>query len=180
MPRLQPIAPANATDKTSQLYDQVKRALGKVPNMMQTLGHSPAALEGYLSLSQSLGHGVLSAQDRERVALASAQQNDCGYCLAAHSMLGKMVGLSAEEVVEARKGESDDPQADALLRFTQSILRSQGHVEDAELAKFREAGYDDAAVAEVVAHVALNVLTNYFNSVAETEVDFPQVDAVPA
>jgi hypothetical protein len=67
--------------------------------------------------------------------------------MAAHSMLGKRVGLSAEEVVEARKGESDDPQADALLRFTQSILRSQGHVEDAELAKFREAGYDDAAVA---------------------------------
>lgn len=85
-----------------------------------------------------------------------------------------MVGLTEDQIHEARRGTSDDPRAESLLRFVHQVLDSKGHVDDADLHSVRTAGYSDAAVAEVVAHISLNVLTNFFNSVAETEIDFPQ------
>lgn len=180
MPRINPLKPEAANEESQQLFEQVQNKLGRVPNLMQSLGHSPAALGGYLSLNESLGRGVLSGKDRERIALTVAEHHGCGYCAAAHSAIGKMVGLPEEQIHEARRGNSTDPKVESLLRFVHQILDSKGHVDDAELESFRSAGYSDAAVAEVVAHIGLNVLTNFFNSVAETEVDFPQVEALTA
>lgn len=173
MPRIQPVAPENAQAHTAELYGQVRTQLGRVPNLMSTLGHSPAALGGYLALNGALAKGELSAQDRERVALAVSEHNGCVYCVAAHCAIGKMVGLSADEIDDGRRSESNDPRAEALLRFTRRVLETRGHVDDEDLDHFRSAGYTDAAIAEVIAHVALSTLTNYFNSIAGTEVDFP-------
>ena len=175
MPRINPLNPDVATEESKQLFGQVQKKLGRVPNLMQSLGHSPAALGGYLSLNESLSRGVLHTKDRERIALTVAEYHGCGYCAAAHSAIGNMVGLTESQIHEARRGSSDDPKVDSLLRFVHRVLDSKGHVDDSDLDSFRSAGYSDAAVAEVVAHISLNVLTNFFNSVAETEIDFPQV-----
>ena len=51
---------------------------------------------------------------------------------------------------------------------------------DAELEDVREAGFDYGVIAEVVAHVALNLFTNYFNNVAETDIDFPKAEPLHA
>jgi len=180
MTRIDPVNPETATGRTSELFQQVRKKMGRVPNLMQTLGHSPAALEGYLSLNESLSRGVLSAGDRERIALTVAEHHACGYCRAAHSAIGELAGLSAEQIDESRKADSADPQAAALLRFVRNVLDARGHIDDVELARFRAAGYSDAAVAEVAAHIGLNVLTNFFNSVAQTEIDFPHAAALSA
>lgn len=178
MPRISPLNVEAASEQTRQLFQQVQKKLGTVPNLMQTLGHSSAALGGYLQLNEALSHGVLSPKDRERIALTVAEYHGCGYCAAAHSAIGGMVGLSAEQVLEARRGTSDEPEADILLQFVHQILDSKGHIDTADLEAFREVGYSDAAIAEVVAHVGLNVLTNFFNSVAQTEVDFPEIEVL--
>ena len=89
-------------------------------------------------------------------------------------------GLSDEQLQHARLGEADDRRTDAVLRFARQVLGSRGHVSDGELQAFRDAGYDDGAVAEVVANVALNILTNYFNNVAETDIDFPKAAELQA
>jgi uncharacterized peroxidase-related enzyme len=178
MPRINPLNPDVATEESKQLFGQVQKKLGRVPNLMQSLGHSPAALGGFLSLNESLSRGVLHAKDRERIALTVAEYHGCGYCAAAHSAIGNMVGLTENQIHEARRGSSDDPNVESLLRFVHQVLDSKGHVEDSDLDSFRSAGYSDAAIAEVVAHVSLNVLTNFFNSVAEPEVDFPQVEVL--
>lgn len=178
MSRINPLHHDVASEESQQLFGQVRDKLGRVPNLMQSLGHSPAALGGYLSLNESLSRGVLHTKDRERIALTVAEYHGCGYCAAAHSAIGNMVGLSESQIHEARRGSSDDPKVESLLRFVHRILDSKGHVDDSDLDSFRSAGYSDAAVAEVVAHVSLNVLTNFFNNVAETEVDFPQVKAL--
>jgi AhpD family alkylhydroperoxidase len=144
---------------------------------MRTLAHSPAALEGYLSLSGALAGGRLGGRLREQVALAVADANACDYCLAAHSALGKAAGLSVDEIRAARGGEAEDPRATAALQFARAVLKGRGEVGDREFARVREAGFDDGQIAELVAEVALNVLTNYFNKAARVVVDFPRAEA---
>jgi uncharacterized peroxidase-related enzyme len=175
MPRIQPIQPADATGKAKKLLDGVQAKLGMTPNLMTTLATAPAALEAYLNFGAALSTGVLNAKFREQIALAVAQANSCEYCLSAHTAIGKMTGLTAEEIEKSREARATDAQRDAGLRFAQSVVVQRGEVSDAALAQVREAGYSDGEITEIVANVAVNIFTNYFNHVAQTEVDFPRV-----
>ncbi len=158
------------------LLEAVNRQLGVVPNLMKLVGNSPAALEGYLSLSGALGKGTIGAKTIERIALAVAELNGCGYCLSAHSYLGSnLAKLDAAELDANRHGNSYDPKAAAALRFATQIVGTRGHVSDADLAAVKAAGYSEPEIIEIVLLVALNTLTNYVNNVAKTNIDFPEV-----
>ena len=156
--------------------EAAKKQLGSVPNLFRVIANSPAALEGYLGLNAALSKGKLDAKTRERIALAVAEVNGCGYCLSAHTYLGKnLAKLDDAEITANRHGSSNDPRAAAAVRFAVQVVQARGHVADAALAAVRAAGLDDAEIIEVVLHVALNTLTNYVNEVAGTEIDFPVV-----
>jgi uncharacterized peroxidase-related enzyme len=178
MSRLQQIAPETASDRVRTLLAAVKSKLGLVPNMTRAMANSPAVLEGYLQFSGALHKSSLPARLREQISLAVSQANGCDYCLAAHSAIGKAVGLTAEQVRDSRLGTAVDPKADALIRFALEVLETRGRVNDAALTEVRAAGFDDGAIAEVVAHVALDLFTNYFNNVVATDVDFPKAPAL--
>ena len=159
------------------LLAAVNKQLGVVPNLMKLVGNSPAALEGYLSLNGALAKGTLDAKLRERIALAIAEFNGCEYCLCAHSYLAKnLAKLDESEIRAARDCRSSDTRADAALHFARRVASEHGRINDADLAALRAAGFDDAGVVEIVLNVALNVLTNYVNNVALTDIDFPRVD----
>ncbi len=167
-------APAEA----KQNLEAVKRLLGSVPNMFRVFSVSPHALEGYLGLNGALSKGQLDAAMRERIALAVANVNGCTYCNSAHAYLGSRFGkLDEAEIAANRDGRSNDPKADAAVRFARKIAAERGHVTDADLQAVRAAGYSDAEVVEIVANVAVNVLTNLVNNVFATEVDFPVAEA---
>ena len=172
MTRLTPIDPAEATGKAKELLSAVQAKLRFTPNMMRTMAVSPAVLDGYLCFSSALGGGALGAKVREQIALAVAEANGCEYCLAAHSTIGKMVGLTNGDVVASRQARSSDPKTEAALAFARAILESRGDVSDGDLHAIREAGYGNGEIAEIVAHVVLNVFTNYFNRFAQTSIDF--------
>lgn len=156
------------------LLNAVLTQLGVIPNMMKMIGNSPAALEGYLSLNGALAKGVLDLQTRERLALATAEYNGCDYCLAAHSYLAtNLAKLSDAEIGAARVARSANAKAEAALQFAHRVAAARGHVDSDDLAAVRAAGFDDAALVEIVLNVALNVLTNYINNVAQTDLDFP-------
>ena len=158
------------------LLEAVHKQLGVVPNMMKLLGKSAPALEGYLSLSGALAKGTLDAKLRESLALKVAEFNGCNYCLAAHSYIGKnMVKLSDDDIRRARDGQASTARHAAALRFAQRVAAEHGRVSDNDLSTLRSAGFDDAETLEIVLNVALNVLTNYVNNVAQTDVDFPRV-----
>jgi uncharacterized peroxidase-related enzyme len=178
MSRIHQITPDSATGKAKELLDAVKGKLGLVPNITRAMANSPAVLEGYLGLSGALGKGSLSAKNREQIALAVGQANHCDYCLAAHSAIGKMVGLTPDEILDSRRGTAVDPKADSVIRFARKLVDERGRVSDADVAEVRAAGLNDGAIAEVVANVALNIFTNYFNHVAETDIDFPKVEPI--
>ena len=163
------------------LLEAVKKQLGSVPNLFRLTATSPAALEGYLGINSALGKGALTAATRERIALAIAEINHCGYCLAAHTYLGKTLAkLADREIAANRAGHSSDVKADAAVRFAVKVATRRGAVSEADLQAVRAAGYSDAELVEIVAHVALNTLTNYINEVFKTDIDFPALPAKKA
>jgi uncharacterized peroxidase-related enzyme len=142
------------------------------------VSNSPAALQGYVGLLGALGKGALPAATHERIALAVAEQNACNYCLSAHTYLGKNVAkLDDAEMTANRAGTSNDAKAAIAVEFAVKVMQHRGHVSNEDLRAVKAAGYSDAEVIEIVQHVALNTWTNYINSVAQTEIDFPVVAA---
>lgn len=176
MPRLSTVDPATAEPQARALLGKVERALGVTPNMMRAMANSPAVLDAYLSFSGALSKGRLPAAVQEQIALVAATENECGYCLAAHTVLGARAGLSETDLVSGRHARASDPKVEAALRFARAVITTKGFVSDDDLAEVRGAGYDDGEIGEIVAAVALNTFTNYFNSVGETQLDFPAVD----
>lgn len=180
MSRLQPIDPATATGTAKELLDAVKAKLGIVPNMTKVMATSPAVLEAYLGFSGALAGGLLDARTREQIALLTAQQNQCDYCLSAHTAIGKMVGLTHEQIVASREGDGSSPRTTAALTFAKRVLDTKGQINDADLAAVRGAGFSEGESAEIIAHVALNVFTNYFNIATDVDIDFPKVSHTDA
>ncbi len=180
MPRILPVTPDQTDSKTAATLKAVKSKLGVLPNLFTTLARAPAALNGYLQLSETLGQGRLSARQREMIAIAVAQENACAYCLSAHAAIGQGVGLSDDDIERARHGGAQDAKDDAITDLALRIVRSRAEISDGDLAAARQAGLDDGLIIEIIAHVAVNVLTNYLNRVAGTDVDFPVVDLMPA
>jgi uncharacterized peroxidase-related enzyme len=180
MQRIPSVNSQTAQGRARELLDAVNAKLGLIPNMTRAMAVSPSVLEAFLGFSGALAHGTLPAQIREQLALDVGEANDCEYCVSAHCALGKRAGLTEQEVLASRQGESADPKTDVLLRFARKLVADRGLVDDADIAAVREAGFGNAEIAEVVAHVGLNTFTNYFNHVAGTTLDFPKAPALAA
>lgn len=179
MQRLTTLNPETTTGKSKELFDAIQGKLGMVPNMMRTMGNSPAVLNGYLQLNTALGASKIGAKLGELLALTIANANGCEYCNAAHSFIGeKLVHIDGDEINDARQGHSSDPKTQAALTFARQLVENKGRVTSADIEAVKAAGYDEGNVAEIIAHVGLNLLTNYFNNAVRVEVDFPQVELV--
>jgi uncharacterized peroxidase-related enzyme len=161
-----------ATDATRPLLEGVQKKIGFLPNVFKTLAHAPVVLTSYLQQSATLGKTSLSAKEKEAISLATSQVNGCDYCLSAHTFFGGKVGLSAQEILDARHG-----QLDAYASLARQITESRGRLSDEQIAAARAAGIDDVKIIEVIALVASQTLTNYLNNVALTDIDFPAIDA---
>ncbi len=177
MTRLQALNPETATGKTKELFNAVEKKLGTVPNMMRTMGNSVAVLNGYLSFSGALGESKIGARLGEQIALTVAEADQCEYCLSAHTYIGeKLLKIDEATLSSSREANTGNAKADAALVFAQTLVRKKGLVSDEDVNKVRQAGYGDGEIAEIVAHTALNIFTNYLNNTAKTVVDFPRVE----
>lgn len=175
MSRLPAIQTEAATGKAKELLEAVQAKLKITPNMTRVMANSPAVLQGYLSFSGALAAGALDPKLGEEIALEVGEQNSCQYCVSAHTAIGKMTGLSDSEIEAAREAKSNSPKNAAALLFARQIVASKGRPTDADFNAIRAAGFTNAEIAEIIAHVALNVFTNYFNNTAQVEVDFPKI-----
>ncbi|KSV71114.1 hypothetical protein N183_28420 [Sinorhizobium sp. Sb3] len=160
------------------MLGEIRSAFGIAPNMFRAVANSPAALASMWGSFGALGNGRLGAKLGEQIAVAVADRNDCNYCLAAHTALGRKAGATAEEMANAQRGKSSDPKTAAALTFAQKLVEARGQITDAEVRALRDAGYDDQDVVEIIAHVALNLFTNYINVALAVPVDFPGVKLV--
>ena len=175
MSRLPLLTAADAPAASQPLLAQIHGAFGATPNMFRAVANSPAALASLWGSFGALGGGVLPAKLGEQIAVAVADRNACHYCLAAHTMLGQKAGASAEEMSEAQAGRSADPRTAAALAFALKVVENRANVSEADVAALRTAGFSDEAIVEILAHVALNLFTNYVNVAFDVPVDFPGV-----
>lgn len=157
------------------LLAQVQQAFGATPNMFKLTANSPAALQSMWGAFAALGKGTLGAKLGELIAVAIANRNQCDYCLAAHTALGQNAGLSAADLLEAQSGRSGDAKIASALAFALQVVEGRGQVDQQRFADLRAAGFSDGQIVELLAHIALNLFTNYINIALETPVDFPRV-----
>lgn len=175
MTRILPVD-LNSTDTaTADTLAAVKGKLGILPNLFTTLARSSVALNGYLQLSDTVAEGRLTSKQREMIAIAVAQENSCGYCLSAHAAIGKSVGLEENVIASVRKGSAVDVIDNAIIKFSLNVVRSHGDVSDDALNAIRIEIEDDGIILEIITNVVLNILSNYVNRVADTEIDFPAI-----
>ena len=177
MPRLASIDPTAATGQTKDLLDGVNAAFGVTPNLFRVAANSAAALNAMVQMNGALAKGLLRPKTREAIALAVAEINACDYCLSAHTAIGKGAGLSAGDIDDARGARANDTKLNAILHFTELVVRDRAQVGENEIAALKGAGVNDAEIAEIVGNIAFNIFTNYLNIVADTEIDFPVVRA---
>ena len=175
MSRVQLIDRQHAEGPARQTLDQIHGAFGVTPNMFRAVANSPAALQSMWGAFGALGQGRIPARLGEQIAVAVADRNACAYCLAAHTALGRKAGASAEDMRAAQMGESADPRTAAALRFALKLVDARGQLSDADVQAMRGAGFDDGEIVEILAHVALNLFTNYVNVAFDVPVDFPAV-----
>jgi uncharacterized peroxidase-related enzyme len=165
------------TGPSGQVYAQIKKAIGSVPNAFAAIAaHGPAALKAVLSADTVLAGGTLPKRDQEVIKLVISAAGGCDYCVAAHSHLAKLAGLKPEVLQQIREGEpTGDARRDALVGFVRKLAQSSGTVSDEDFAAIKAAGYSDAQLVEISLAFATTVFTNVFNRINDTEIDFPAV-----
>ncbi|HEX5088354.1 MAG TPA: carboxymuconolactone decarboxylase family protein [Nocardioides sp.] len=177
MTGLSAIDPATADPDAAQVLARARKAFGgTIPNLTRVMANSPATLHGYLDLAGALDGGLLDAHVRERIALLVAEQNNCAYCLSAHTFIAaQSLQMDPDDIAAAREGRSSDPRTNAILELASALNLGRGALDEQALDAARAAGVSDAEIAEVVGHVAANAFTNYFAKAARVPIDFPRV-----
>lgn len=159
------------------MFDALKGQLGFVPNLYATLAHSENALGTYLALQSA--KSSINAKSREVVNLVVSQVNDCEYCLAAHTALGKMNGFSDSQIIDIRAGAAAfDAKLDALAKLTRSIAVNRGHADQALVDAFFAAGWTTENLIDVIVTIGDKTVTNYLHGATRVPVDFPAAPAL--
>lgn len=164
--------------ESQAIFDQYQRRLGKVPNLYATIGYSGAVLKGFADFEAALSHGVLTGKEREAIALIVSEINSCAYCLAGHTLAAIKNGFSKEDTLNIRRGKTADTKLNAVIDLAKSVTINQGHVEEAVLENFYAAGFNEAAVMEVIGLVTVRIFTNYVFALTEIPVDFPLAEPI--
>jgi uncharacterized peroxidase-related enzyme len=168
-----------ATGRTAELFAAIKSKLGKLPNAYDAIGsNSPVALEALLSFDARLADTSLSKKEIEVIKLAVSEVSGCDYCLAAHTLMGKMAGLSPEGMLAARRGTpGGEARLDTLSSFVRAVAGSRGTVPQAVVDAFKASGYTDAQVVDTLFVISSITFTNLLNRVNDTVLDFPKAPA---
>jgi len=163
-----------ASPEAQQILDDIKKKFGKVPNIFSAAAHSKTALKALLTYKEILSQGEFSSKEIEAIDLAISEENECDYCLAAHTAIAKMQGFTEEETLQLRAASISDKKLKALTLLSRNIVSTKGRPDQELIADFFEVGYSKGALVELIAAVSKNIFTNYFNHIADTEIDFPK------
>ncbi len=169
---LNPLTLDNAPEQARPLLEKAKQSYGFVPNLLGVMAHAPATLEAYMTLSGLFDKTSLSPTERQIVLLAVSAENQCTYCVAAHTAIAQMQNVDADAVEAIRNGKPiPDDKLEALRRFAVEIVTMRGWPSDEVKQAFHEAGYSEAHALEVILGVGMKTLSNYTNHAAETPLD---------
>lgn len=162
----------NVSPNNQAIFDNLKSALGMVPNLYAAMAYSDTGLENYLGFQN--GKTSLTKKEKEAINLVVSEVNNCRYCQSAHTLLGKMNGFSEEQTLEIRSGSASfDPKLNALVQFTKEATVNKGKVSESTLNGFFNAGYTKGSIVDVIIAIADKVVMNYLHNLTQVEIDFP-------
>ncbi len=162
----------NAPDKSKKLLEAANSKFGFVPNLLATMAESPALLEGYMTLSNIFSSSSLSATEQQIILLTASYENECGYCMAAHTVASQKAKIPEDVINAIREGNAiEDQKLEALHQFAKQVVVTRGWLQEADVKNFLDAGYNKQNILEVILGVAVKVMSNYTNHVAKTSVD---------
>ena len=167
--RLTPIEASQTTEEIEAIADQL--GLGGIPNFLRLLARSRASTKAYLHAEAALANGELAPHQREKIALLVAEINGSKYCRALHERTARQAGLNEGEIQLSREVSSSNPKTQAMLHFVQAVVLQRGELSNDDFSAIRKAGFSDSEIIEIVANIASNIFTNYFNILAQTELD---------
>jgi uncharacterized peroxidase-related enzyme len=169
----------DVTLENQAIFDNLKKALGFVPNLYATFAYSPTALSTYLARQHA--KSSLKPKERELINLVVSQVNDCAYCLAAHTVLGKTLGFTETQIMEIRHGRASfDARLDALARFVREVAEKRGHASAPATDTFLNAGWTQANLVDAITVVGDKTISNYLHGVTKIPVDFPAAEKLAA
>ena len=177
MSRLTTIRPEEATGAAAEVFAKIKKTVGKVPNTYATVGtHTPEALSAALAFDAAVAASTLGKADIEVIKLAVSEYVGCDYCVAAHTLMGKLAGLSADDMKQVRAGvATGDAKRDALVTYVRTLVGTRGTVPEAVVDAVRAAGYTERQIIEINLAIASITFTNLVNRANDTTLDFPTV-----
>lgn len=162
-----------AKPEVQAIFDALKSKVGMIPNLYAFIGHSATTLPSYLAFDEALGKGSFNAKERQAIFLAVSQVNGCHYCQSAHTALGKMNGFTEEETIQLRDGSIKDKKLNVIVNLAADITRSHGRPSAKLVEEFFALGFNNAALVDLVAHVAYKTMANYIHNIAQFPTDFP-------
>ena len=170
---LEPLTIANAPAASKPVLEGVKKAFGLLPNLMGVFANSPEMLKGYLALEAEWNKTSFTPQERTLALLAASLENECGYCIAAHSTVAKaFLKVSAETVANIRAGESTgDKKTDALITLVRELVGKRGHASHEAIDNFLAVGYTKTQVMELLMAVAMKTISNYLDHINPAPLD---------
>lgn len=155
-----------------EIFDNLKKGLGMVPNLYAVMALSETALGNYLAFQNA--KTTFSNKEKQAVNLVVSQVNECHYCQSAHTLLGTMNGLTEEQTIEIRKGNASfDNKLNALVVLAKEITAKKGFASSESIDAFISAGYSKGQVVELVFLVAEKTAMNYVHAITKVEIDFP-------
>ena len=165
---------AEVSENNQAIFDQLEKGLGFVPNLYATFAHSENALGNFLGLANA--KTSFSSKEKEVINLAVSQVNQCEYCLAAHTAIGKMNGFNDEQILELRSGAASfDAKYNTLAVLAKNMAETRGATTPEVQDAFFKAGYTKENLVDAVTLVGEITITNYLHRTTEVAVDFPTV-----
>ncbi|GMV77145.1 MAG: hypothetical protein AMXMBFR79_02800 [Chitinophagaceae bacterium] len=165
------------SSNNQEIFDNLKKGLGTVPNLYAVMAHSDTALGNYLAFQNA--KTTFNNKEKQAINLIVSQVNECAYCQAAHTVLGKMNGFTEEQTIEIRKGSTAfDAKLNALVVLAKEVTIKKGFVDGASLENFFNAGYTKGQAVELVMLVAEKIAMNYLHAVTKVAIDFPAAKAI--
>lgn len=170
--KISPLTQDTAPAAAKPVLEQINKGMGFVPNLFATFAHNPEALKSYLALSDSFGKAGFTALEQQVVQMTVSRENQCTYCIAAHSAISAMSKLDEVVIGQLRTGETlADSKLEALRSFTKRVVASRGWPDESDVKTFIGAGYTQSHILGVVLGVAMKTLSNYTNHIAQTPLD---------
>lgn len=160
------------------MFDTFTKRIGKVPNLYATMGYSAPALKMFMDMEDDLSKSVFTPKEREAIALIVSEINGCAYCLAGHSLLAMKSGFTKDETLDIRRGHTADVKLNAIVGLAKSIVENKGKGDEISLNNFYAAGFDEAALMELIGFITVRVYTNYVFAMTEIPVDFPAAEPI--